>query len=41
MERGKLVAVPGLFNKFSVIVPRFLPRNAALRIVRKQHEKEE
>ena len=40
MERGKLVAVPGFINKVSAVIPRFLPRRAALRFVRKQHEEE-
>lgn len=40
MLAGKLVAVPGLFNKLSAVLPRFLPRKAAMRIVRRQHEEE-
>ena len=40
MLAGKLTAVPGLFNTLSAVLPRFLPRKAAMRIVRRQHEEE-
>jgi hypothetical protein len=35
MMNGKPVAIPGAFNKFLAILPRFLPRNMATNIVRK------
>ena len=41
MLAGKLVAVPGLFNKLSAVVARFIPRKTAMRVVRKQHQEEE
>lgn len=40
MLAGKLTAVPGLFNTLSAVLPRVLPRKAAMRIVRRQHEEE-
>ncbi|WP_067148890.1 SDR family NAD(P)-dependent oxidoreductase [Pseudotamlana agarivorans] len=35
MLQGKSYAIPGGFNKFLAILPRFLPRNTATNIVRK------
>jgi short-subunit dehydrogenase len=36
---GKVVAVPGVFNKFLANLPRLMPRNLAASIVRKIQEK--
>jgi hypothetical protein len=35
MMNGKPVAIPGAFNKFLALLPRFLPRNLATNTVRK------
>jgi len=34
MHKGKVVAIPGFFNKFLSALPRFLSRNRVRRIVR-------
>lgn len=39
MLKGKVVAVPGLFNKFLANLPRFLTRNRTTSIVRRIQEK--
>ena len=43
MKRGKVVAVPGFFNKLSAFLPRFLSRNRVTKMVgniqRKNHAK--
>lgn len=39
MKRGKVVAVPGNFNKFLSKLPRFVPRRTATAIIRKIQEK--
>ena len=39
MLKGKVVAVPGLFNKFLANLPRFLTRNRTTSIVRKIQDK--
>ena len=39
MQNGKVVAVPGVFNKFLSVLPRVLTRNRTTRIVRKIQEK--
>lgn len=39
MKKGKPYAIPGSFNKFLAMLPRFLPRNSAVSIVRKLQEK--
>ncbi len=39
MLKGKVVAVPGVLNKFLSILPRFLTRNRATSVVRKIQEK--
>ncbi|WP_055435222.1 SDR family NAD(P)-dependent oxidoreductase [Lacinutrix algicola] len=39
MLKGKVVAVPGNFNKFLANLPRFLTRNRTTKIVRKIQEK--
>ncbi|MGB0980892.1 MAG: SDR family NAD(P)-dependent oxidoreductase [Winogradskyella sp.] len=39
MLRGKTYAIPGRFNKFLAIIPRFIRRNTAAAIVRKIQEK--
>jgi len=39
MLKGKAYAIPGSFNKFLAMLPRFIPRNAAASIVRKIQEK--
>jgi len=39
MLKGKVVAVPGVFNKFLANLPRFLSRNRTTSIVRKIQEK--
>jgi hypothetical protein len=39
MHKGKVVAIPGLFNKFLSILPRMLTRNRTTKIVRKIQDK--
>lgn len=39
MKKGKTVAIPGKFNKFLSVLPRFLTRNRATAIVRKIQDK--
>jgi len=39
MHKGKVVAIPGLFNKFLSVLPRMLTRNRTTKIVRKIQEK--
>ena len=39
MLKGKTYAIPGRFNKFLALLPRFLSRNASTKIVRKIQEK--
>ncbi|QRM89532.1 SDR family NAD(P)-dependent oxidoreductase [Lacinutrix sp. WUR7] len=39
MLKGKACAIPGAFNKFLAVLPRFMPRKAAASIVRKLQEK--
>lgn len=39
MNQGKTYAIPGRFNKFLAIIPRFVPRNTAAAIVRHIQEK--
>ncbi|MCF7560441.1 SDR family oxidoreductase [Sabulilitoribacter multivorans] len=39
MHKGKTVAIPGRFNKFLSVLPRFLTRNSATSIVRKIQDK--
>ena len=39
MQKGNVVAVPGVFNKFLANLPRLMPRNLAASIVRKIQEK--
>ncbi len=39
MHKGKVVAIPGLFNKFLSILPRVLTRNRTTKIVRKIQDK--
>lgn len=39
MHNGKVVAIPGLFNKFLSILPRMLTRNRATKIVRRIQDK--
>ncbi|MDN3725199.1 SDR family oxidoreductase [Aequorivita sp. SDUM287046] len=39
MKKGKVVAVPGNFNKFLSKLPRFVPRRTATAIIRKIQEK--
>ena len=39
MQRGKVVVVPGVINKFLSKLPRVIPRNIAANIVRKIQEK--
>ncbi len=39
MQKGKTVAIPGGFNKFLSVLPRFLTRNRAVSIVRKIQDK--
>ena len=38
MLKGKTYAIPGLFNKFLAILPRFISRNAVASLVRKIQE---
>jgi short-subunit dehydrogenase len=38
MKKGNTVAIPGRFNKFLSVLPRFVPRNMATAIVRKIQE---
>ncbi len=39
MKKGKTVAIPGRFNKFLAVLPRFLTRNRATSIVRSIQDK--
>ncbi len=39
MHKGKVVAIPGVFNKFLSILPRVLTRNRTTKIVRKIQDK--
>ncbi len=39
MQKGKVVAIPGTFNKILSILPRFVSRNTATAIIRKIQEK--
>ncbi|NRR90406.1 SDR family oxidoreductase [Winogradskyella undariae] len=39
MNKGKVVAIPGTFNKFLSVLPRFLTRNRTTKIVRKIQDK--
>ncbi len=39
MNKGRVVAIPGLFNKFLSILPRMLTRNRATKIVRQIQDK--
>jgi short-subunit dehydrogenase len=39
MKKGKVVAIPGNFNKFLSKLPRFVPRRTATAIIRKIQEK--
>ena len=39
MTNGKVVAIPGIFNKFLSVLPRMLTRNRTTKIVRKIQEK--
>lgn len=39
MHNGRVVAIPGLFNKFLSILPRMLTRNRTTKIVRKIQDK--
>lgn len=39
MHNGRVVAIPGIFNKFLSILPRMLTRNRATKIVRKIQDK--
>lgn len=39
MHKGRVVAIPGLFNKFLSVLPRMLTRNRATKIVRKIQDK--
>lgn len=39
MLKGKSYAIPGKFNKFLAVIPRFITRNAATSIVRKLQAK--
>lgn len=39
MHKGRVVAIPGLFNKFLSILPRVLTRNRATKIVRQIQDK--
>ncbi|MFL0352215.1 SDR family oxidoreductase [Xanthomarina sp. GH4-25] len=39
MNKGKVYAIPGRFNKLLATLPRFMPRNSAANIVRKIQEK--
>lgn len=39
MNNGRVVAIPGLFNKFLSILPRLLTRNRTTKIVRKIQDK--
>ncbi len=39
MLKGKSYAIPGRFNKFLAVIPRFITRNAATSIVRKLQAK--
>ena len=38
MHKGKTYAIPGVFNKFLAILPRFISRNAVASLVRKIQE---
>ena len=39
MNKGRVVAIPGTFNKFLSVLPRFLTRNRTTKIVRKIQDK--
>lgn len=39
MNKGKVVAIPGTFNKFLAMLPRLIPRSMATNIVRRIQEK--
>lgn len=39
MQKGKVVAIPGVFNKFLAALPRVLTRNRTTKIVRKIQDK--
>lgn len=39
MQKGKTIAIPGLFNKFLATIHRFVSRNMATKIVRNLQEK--
>ncbi|TXD72829.1 SDR family oxidoreductase [Aequorivita antarctica] len=39
MQKGKVVAIPGTFNKFLSRLPRFVPRRTVTAIIRKIQEK--
>ena len=39
MHSGRVVAIPGIFNKFLSILPRMLTRNSTIKIVRKIQDK--
>lgn len=39
IQKGKIVAIPGNFNKFLAVLPRFLTRKRAASIVRKIQDK--
>ena len=39
MHKGRVVAIPGLFNKFLSILPRMLTRNRTTKIVRQIQDK--
>lgn len=39
MNKGKVYAIPGRFNKFLATLPRFIPRNKAASLVKKIQEK--
>ncbi|WP_296380935.1 SDR family oxidoreductase [Winogradskyella sp.] len=39
MQKGRVVAIPGLFNKFLSILPRMLTRNRTTKIVRQIQDK--
>lgn len=37
MQKGKRIAIPGLYNQFSVFMVRFLPRKLAARLAKSLH----
>ena len=39
MNKGKVYAIPGKFNKLLATLPRFIPRNTAATIVKRIQEK--